>query len=385
MLDVQVDIQVPTTVLEKLRAAFADDVQLALIAADVDRVQSYVFESAKLAEMRGASLILDLLNVKDSNHEDWGDVEIEGQAVTGIRQMLADEFSQAVVIYTSGGGAMIVSELDQAGKIKKRIEQLYVEMTLTATITVVYEPVRLADLEGRPASTAWINTKIETAYGEASRLLKDNSGEPERGQFSELYALLGYRLRREKQKKLTAPIFEVSSFTERCGYCHFRPAFTIASEIDERPICQVCGRKRQDQGKDDRFAQSFYINGFKKHIENRAENKNPVPYQRKWIGVQSPPDLEAIAEAADKRASNFVGIIYADGNDMGAQLERLKTADDLECFANEVRMAMEQAVFSGLGNLLDGPRKTERKYKKGRKRTHTYHPFEIITIGGDDV
>lgn len=385
--------QVDGTALGRLRRIFADDTPLALIAADVDRVQSYVFESAKLAEMRGASLILDLLNVKDSDEEEvWGDLEIEKHPVKGVQQILDPQ--KTVVIYASGGGAMIVSELAQAEEIKDRIEKLYAETTLTATITVVYEPVRLADLESKPAATDWLKAKMATARGEALRLLKDNrpaDPESERGRFSELYASLGYQLRRAKQSKLTAPIFEVSSFTERCGYCHFRPACKIAPEVDERPICQVCLRKRQDKRQDDgdRPAQSFYLNKFKKYLGGEAKGGSPLPYDQNWTNVESPPDLEAIAKAGDKRANNFVGIIYADGNDMGAQLECLKNANDLESFANQVRTAMEQAVFSGLGTLLDGPRNGEREYPRrdGQKRARAikYHPFEIITIGGDDV
>lgn len=395
MSDEQVDLQA-ATVPEKLREAFDDGTPLALIAADVDRVQNYVFESAKLAEMRGASLILDLLNVKDSDDKNiWGDVEINEKQVTGIPQVLKDEFPLARLVYASGGGAMIVSELAQAEEIKERIEKLYAETTLTGAITVVYEHVRLADLENKPASTDWIKTKMEKASGEALRLLKDNSHtadkESDRGRFSELYASLGYQLRRAKQSKLTAPIFEVSSFTERCGYCHFRPAREIAPEVDERPICQVCIRKRQDKRQDDgdRAAQSFYLGKFRDYLEIQAKGELLLPYSLKWAGAQSPPDLEAIAEAAGGRANNFVGVIYADGNDMGAQLERLKSAAGLGSFADEVRTAMEQAVFSGLGTLLNGPCDGEREYRgrdgQKRKRKIKHHPFEIITIGGDDV
>ena len=398
-----------------LRESFGEQTPLALIAADVDRVQNYVFESAKLAEMRGASLILDLLNVKDSDEpEKWGDVHIDGRPIKGIPQVLTEEFGlpHECLIYNAGGGALILAPWDQAEAIKKRIEVLYLNTTLTATITVAYEPVSWTDLENGiepPNLAGWFAGHAEVAIGEASRLMKHNLVGPDewnksqapaalilaqysrRKCFGEWHSALGYKLRCAKQRKATAPIFEVSPFTERCSYCHYRPACRLAPEIDERPICQVCHRKRQDH--DGRAAHSFYLRGFQGYLESEAEAGNELRYWKgtknlNWVEIESPPDLKAIAEAGSGR-DNFVGIIYADGNNIGGEIERLKTLDEFHVFAEEVRDAVEKAVFRSLGDLLDGHCKTTREYrdKEGRKRerNHKHHPFEIVSIGGDDV
>ncbi len=402
------------TVGERLAQVFGEQTSLALIAADVDRVQSYVFESAKLAEMRGASLILDLLNVKESDDSDqWGDVKIGGQPIKGIPQVLRElGLPDECVIYKAGGGALILAPLDRAEEIKEKIERLYLDATLTATITVAYEPVSWSDLENGielPNSAGWFAGHAGVAIGEASRLIKHSLVDPNewntsrdpaalvlaqyrsRKCFGEWHSALGYKLRCAKQRKANAPIFEVSPFTERCSYCHFRPASRLAPEIDERPICEVCHRKRQDH--DGRAARSFYLRRFQRYLESEAEAGNELRYWKgtknlNWAEIESPPDLESIAKAGSGR-DHFVGIIYADGNNIGGEIEKLKSLDEFGEFAKEVRDAVEKAVFRSLGDLLDRPCEATREYrdKKGRKRerNHKHHPFEIVSIGGDDV
>jgi len=403
------------------RRYFGHEAPLVLIAADVDRVQSYVFESTKLPEMRGASLILDLLNVKDSDDEErWGNLRVNGQPIKGIPQILADEFHlpRESIVYASGGGALIIAPAACAEDIKQRIEQLYVETTLTATTTVVYQRVNLRDLalgiDPIPLEN-WFNAKACQASGEAWRLLKHNLVTVEEWgelnassdlkdehyyrskRFGQLQTVLSYKLRRAKQSKPTAPLFEVSPFTERCAYCQFRPAFKLTSDVDQAPICQACDRKRQKQ------ARSFYVTQFIQHLRSEACRDNELPYlsgvkqDRKvadwdeiWDEIEPPPDLEAVGEAAEARlVRNYVGIIYADGNDMGAMLDSLETPAAFKSFAQQVRSAIQQAVFSGLGKLLHGHRTTEREEigsdGKKRKRMIRYHPFEIVSIGGDDV
>lgn len=397
------------------RQYFSGQAPLALIAVDADQVQSYVFESAKLPEMRGASLILDLLNVKDDEDEQvWGALKIEGLAeekkIIGLPQMLADEFElpRECVIYAAGGGALLIAPLAEVDRIKCRIERLYVETTLTATATAVHLPVRLRDLAHGLETPApdWFQTSAPKAQGEAFRLLKDNligsevSGEQWRKTtlaehltaemharercFGQLQKVLGDKLRRAKQSKETAPHFEVSTFTERCAYCLRRPSVGL-SPGEERPVCRACGRKRQ--GRDSR---SFYLRRFKAYLDRAPDEHRHYldcieSKGKRFDKLEPPPDLEAVAEAGQSERK-FIGVIYADGNNLGALLEGLPTPAAYRSFATEVRAALEHAVYSGLGALLDGYGEVKREYKKQAfPATHEHHPFEIVSIGGDDV
>jgi CRISPR-associated protein Cmr2 len=412
-----IDLETDFPEYEELRTwcrnLFGGDIPLALLYSDVDGIQNYVFESAKLAEMRGASLVLDLLNVKSSDEEHLGGIQIAGAPVRGIPQVLVEDFNlpHECVIYSAGGSALIIAPRDKADEIKERIQQLYVETTLMTTVTVVSQPVELRDLVHGIKSPVeeWFTASGAAATGEAWRLIKaglvrqhdwtdhsdvsslDEAAYYRSKRFGQLYAALNYRLRRQKESKQTAPLFEVSPVTERCSYCHFRPAYTLAREIAERPICRACDTKRKVGSKG--AAHSHYIDKFKSFLFGQNGPPESIPYlsgiKRDWDSIESPPDLEAVAAAGKKKAGNYVGIIYADGNDMGAAIEGLGTLSDFRQFAMMVRRAIETAVFSGLGHLLSGHHETEREHIDDRggkhRRKHTYHPFEIVSIGGDDV
>lgn len=390
-----------------------------LIAADVDHVSSYVFESAKLSEMRGASLILDLLNTKRSDDEGINQIEIESEQkiIKGIPQIITEEFglSDDYVIYVAGGSALICAPVDKAEQIKKRIERLYIDTTLTATITVVSLQVSQLELNNeieQPFEQRF-SSKAMKAKGAAWRLIRDNLVKQEDWgkyskptdlssahydnirSFGKIYAELAHRIRRAKDSKTTAPIFEVSPFSERCAYCHFRPSHALApapaDEIRRRPICRACNLKREAGNKSE--GHGHYIKAFKTHLDKQASQGRGMTYMQgvktDWKQIISPPDLNAVAEAAKGKATNYVGIIYADGNDMGAAIEGLQKLEDFKLFANGVREAIETAVFNSLGQFLDGPRESarERLVENGTKikKNLIYHPFEIVSIGGDDV
>ena len=78
----------------------SDEPQWALLSADTDRTQEYVFESAKLPEIRGASRQLDDLNVQ-------------------IGKMVKNEKGE--VILADGGGLLAWVPLDVAADLVLQI------------------------------------------------------------------------------------------------------------------------------------------------------------------------------------------------------------------------------------------------------------------------
>lgn len=90
-----------------------------------------------------------------------------------------------------------------------------------------------------------------------------------------------------------------------------------------------------------------------------------------------PVDLEEIAKGAVP--GGYIGIIYADGNNMGALLEKLRTPDAYHQFADGVYSAVQQSVFSSLACHVK-PVQTTR-----REGALWIYPFEILSVGGDDV
>lgn len=93
--------------------------------------------------------------------------------------------------------------------------------------------------------------------------------------------------------------------------------------------------------------------------------------------------LTEIGAASD----GFVAYIYADGNNMGAYIrDRIKTPEDYERFSQDVFKATEQSVYWALAHHVHPYKYTpDAKSSRDNQKTVWIHPFEIITIGGDDV
>jgi hypothetical protein len=72
-------------------------------------------------------------------------------------------------------------------------------------------------------------------------------------------------------------------------------------------------------------------------------------------------------------------MIYADGNNVGRLIATLSTPDDLHRTSRHLSDAARDAVFFALAHCLQ-PAEVRRK----RDRV-VVHPFEILTIGGDDL
>jgi CRISPR-associated protein Cmr2 len=89
--------------------------------------------------------------------------------------------------------------------------------------------------------------------------------------------------------------------------------------------------------------------------------------------IAGPEDLDQIGEAA--KPAGYIGVIYADGNSFGAYIGQARTPAHYSTRANRVYQALEEAVYATL----------ERHIKPQSIRNKKIYPFEILSIGGDDV
>ncbi len=324
---------------------------LALLSADTDKIKQYVFESARLPEIRGASMLLDELN------RGW-----PGNGTPNIREIFAarglpigrkdDKSAPSCIIYAGGGSFLALVPHDLAEALKADIEALYPRTTGVATITCVWQPV------------------------DADEVL---------GHLDDLMARQSLLLRRAKQEKDPLPFFEAISPARRCDSCGIRPAAEVETEPKLRWLCQPCKRKvdKSRQGK------TLWVQEFVSELLDGRLNCDPVAYGQginptALDSVQEAKDLEEIAQASKDKKS--IGFIYADGNGVGRLVEESKTVEEYRRKSNILHAAMRQAVFTALGRHLHIAHDVSREVAKGRyEKVDAIHPFEIITIGGDDA
>jgi CRISPR-associated protein Cmr2 len=333
-------------VTQFLQDELGDQQALSLISADTDRVKSYVFESARLPEVRGASGLLTRLNEKKICELLWNCFQLPPECL----------------LYAAGGSALIIVPTQLADNIADSIQRLYLDETRAVTISVVHRPCLPKE---------WVKG-IEAS----------------KGNFGNLVKWMSYDLRRAKESRAFYPFFATTPHMRRCDSCEVRPATKPMERAqvgeENKWVCDVCHHKRR-WGKSQK---SRYIELFEDFLEGNAGARKHIDGKywqtivkhggrNRVIGAKT---LEEIGRGAEGKAQRYVGIIYTDGNDIGARLERSETPAEYRTLSEELLRVTREATFKSLaGQVL----LKEIKCSDGEKRW--VHPFEIVAIGGDDV
>ncbi len=332
----------------------------ALLAADTDRTQEYVFESSRLPEIRGASRILDDLN-------EWAGDQISREG--------------GDVIIAAGGMLLALVPKNKADDLAKAIERQYPIETHNATTTVTSRPVTDEMLtDGFPKSDAV---------------------------FGSLMNWVGMWLRREKDGREYMPWHETCPHAERCHSCQIRPADADRS-LPDLPLCFVCSEKKSYKGLKARrqekhqIGRDYWFNRFQQFLEKNEELSDQYYQgQHAFPNIQSgagnywtPQDLSEIGQACQSR-KGYVGYIYLDGDEMGKVFSQIETKEQAKALSGTLENAAHNSVMSALAKHLHpakiqpsesraetGDETPQEAIKAGTVRIH---PFEIITIGGDDL
>ena len=430
------------------------DPQVALISGGATKIKQYVFESAKLPEIRGASALLDQINlvgIPTLFHSTFDEFELETEDRDLVEQVRADFARRHTgtqllncpecIIYANGGEVLAFAPVSLAQELADEIEYLYTSQTGVANSVTVWKPFHLVELVGGLQPVRLFERLEEASYKQALLSELDLSYEEitQKKCFGELAADLAlekFRRRegnateaecspgdkpRESQQEGQAALpegrdhnenvlrraklsshWETVSYGRRCRSCERRVAsrqFDLAG--DDQPVCEPCFQKLkvgwelkrtwvarfesflQKNEKGINYAETYYL---------ATEDREPFDvrnhyHTRRWDGKtfpDRPQDLNEIGLASQPQG--YVGVIYADGNNMGALLEHLRTPHSYKTFAQDVHRATLDAVFNALKDLR--PHKIDREERRGGKPylyTFWIHPFEILSVGGDDV
>ncbi|HJQ31676.1 MAG TPA: hypothetical protein VJ866_05850 [Pyrinomonadaceae bacterium] len=364
-------------------------VTVALVFGGATKIKDYVFESARLPEIRGASGLLDRVNTEDVRRL-WEEHEPDG---IGCGEC---------IIYSGGGEVLAFAPVCCAQWLADEIERRYARATLMAQAVAVWQAfelrqIRLGLLNGGQLDHARVRGLL--GYNPAGG-----------GGFGSLItplALARYRRREgnveEGRAGRVIGHIETTPFARRCSSCERRAAVVNARVGDvDRPLCEPCARKRvfgqlSKRGDADvswweraRFIWEPAPPGqetpsWAKRFEEWLEREdNPEAKSSYTVGgsvreLKAPRDLGEIAQASSP--PGFIGFVYADGNDMGGLLQNLETPSAYATFAEEVSSALQNSTFAALAKRL----KPTRVSREGRSAEVAVHPFEILSIGGDDL
>lgn len=387
--------------------------KVGLVYGGATKIKGYVFESAKLPEVRGASVLLDRINLYDARAL-FG----ERNGRYGLVQTFMD--APECVIYANGGDILALAPTSLAKDIASEIERLYITETLVGQGVAIAREFSLLELQyGLRPDEFWIQEYQDgLADKELGPVLRAYYGVPnlERGEndetlffrrktFNELSTSLALERhrRRDGNPPRLIPNFEIISYARRCSACDRRGAVHYF-EAQDYYLCEPCAHKRyvgylaKKFGPDTRwFTDNFlwpnpepiwlwYREFEEKYLARHPDQRERYYGQTDPRKADNPWDLGEIAQVSDP--PRFIGLIYADGNNVGGLVERIASPAAYRQFARRLFLATRDAVFASLADHLQAAPITaseERTKWTGETGDVWIHPFEILSIGGDDL
>lgn len=411
------------TLQQIIRACLAEeDDAIALVYGGATKIKGYVFEAPKLPEIRGASTLLDRINTAD--------LRTLWRAEVG-RLLGSEDLAEHCIVYASGGNVLAFAPAQQGADLAAAIEQTYARETITANSVAVADTFQLIELRyGLKPTTFWLEQFTESWQNDDLRPLlasyyygeKDESPDRRffiRKRFGELVTRLATLANRRRESldgdhhnplRRNIAHDQLLPGQERCATSGIRPAVVQTYQPDRPLVSEASARKlyvgqkvkrpnirlpwfeetfgaleaptpwelrfTHTQGSDDRLPEVRikWDQQFRKTPYFEAMNSLESQKAR----IVSARDVGEIGQAS--KPDRYIGLIYADGNNVGRRVATLKTPEEYWEFSQKLEEATFQAVFTALSKHLRPMLVTN---EEGERRWT--HPFEILTIGGDDL
>lgn len=293
-----------------------------MVKGGVVKVKEYLLETNKIKEIRGASLILDKINRKIIP------LEVE------------KNFINESLIYAGGGNILLVVPKGCGKKFARHIEEIYEKTTIIAQNVAISKEIALKDLAMDKYHKTMTNIEYLLKERQMSKI--DFRTKDFRGSFE--YILKGV----DEEK------YKINSDDDKlCDSCNNRVA---KYKLDNEKYCLSCLHKNIIGGKNARIS-------FQKEFEQYCSSNE---YVNKNIEIINLKDIKS------ENGTNSIGVIYGDGNNMGAVINKVKNILQMKYFSDKTENSVKEAVYGALAKNL-------------KEENNVLEKFEIIALGGDDI
>jgi CRISPR-associated protein Cmr2 len=387
------------TLQRSIRQQLGDADRIDLVYGGATKIKGYVFEAARLPEIRGASALLDFA----------GDQEVRRI----WRERLGDPFGEECLIYAGGGNFLAFAPAGRGPELAQMVERNYTDLTQTALSVAVSASFRLIELRyGRLSfdehgnlqfwieefQRAWqdeaLRPQLDRYYGSSN----DTRGERfyQRKTFGELVTLLAtmYNRRRDErfsngEERYLAMVPRLP-WLKRCESSDQRPALLTTGDygaLSEASVRKLAVGRRLKSDRPEivreleqainwqvpaKLAEKSWEARWREFLSNKGAD---TPYAKAWqeLGERVVPAQDT--HQIGKAGGGFIGLLYADGNNVGRKIATIATPQEYRAFSDLISVAATDAVFRALATHLRPQRDGDR----------WFHPFEILAIGGDDL
>ncbi|MBW4634704.1 MAG: type III-B CRISPR-associated protein Cas10/Cmr2 [Iphinoe sp. HA4291-MV1] len=417
--------------LDELKSKYSElwnqTTRIGLVYGGATKIKQYVFEAAKLPDIRGASALLDRINLVDLPAF-FGKYEKDVPKSISISLWLKKHFPELeralipeLIIYSTGGNILAFCPTAFVDDFANAIEKRYTEETLTANSCAVGAKYKLLEirfglLPHQIDKTFWLDKYIENqkhpliqAYFDQPDVTEPEQAFKNRKSFNELVGELtslfnqrrcGNDFADERPSRRYPPMFETHPYLIR-DEGDRRSAVMKAEGLPNAPwFSEALARKRivgQIAKRDDSpkgwyekvgfdwQPKQIYIPSWVQKFEKFLD-ENGLGNQY-YTQPSKPEEARSVREIGNASTPNgFVAYIYADGNNMGGYIQKIKTPQEYQQFSKDIFSATEQSVYKALVQHLRPHQLKNLTDKDNENRNGCWiHPFEILTIGGDDV
>ena len=344
-----------------------------LVALDTDHIKQYVFGTDKLKEIRGASSILDRLNREEMD------------------RIVHEADPDAETIYAHGGSGQFLVDSKKINSFIQRIKGAYSAVTFGgASISCAVQP--LPDL---PPDQLWVKDIPEELELLRWQMHDAKNNPPElvslpSHPFIKTCEACGIEYAAKKDVQMTDDRDEENQESRYCMSCH-------AKRLEDKAVkTRIKGLVR-------------FLHTSDKAVRHEQRETRKSRQQMLWARLFSqlsevhytiPPRTERphkFDDFSEGGAKDYLGLIYADANNMGKRLELIKKLADTRRFANIVDNGVYRALavaiekhtivkdIAGEEGADDTDDTDEDEENDTQQRKKPRFPFDVLLIGGDDI
>jgi hypothetical protein len=325
-------------------------VSRSLIAFDTDHIQEYVLGTNRLKEIRGASTILDRLNRYETVDIAWRNFDTQR-------------------IYAHGGSALFLVDSQQAEALGQAVQKLYRDKTgdgasITYAIQAIPDPAPANIMSAQELAGNITMTQVLKLLRLRLRLAKDS-----------LQVKMSPRDAAQQNTGCASIALTSHALLCTCESCGMAYAYKLWRDSndpeDEGRYCRVCIAKRsEDRQIKNRLDEAHGISSLQQTLWGRVLQSLAPGFLPAGKSLpQRPRDFNIFGNFAPDK--EYLGLIYADANNMGQALDNLHTLNEVQEFAEKI----DNAVFKAMGQAIS-------EHLPVHEGTF---PFDVLLVGGDDI
>lgn len=316
-----------------------------LVALDTNHIKQYVFATDKLKEIRGASSLLDRLNRRE------------------MEEVAREHGIEITSIYTNGGAGLFVVDSVRAQEFKLLVQQRYREMS-----------------KGQ-ASITGVVQELPAAAPERIEDLMDYN-------LQHQLDLMRYHLRAAKDTPPDVIALPSHPFMRPCNSCGNNYAENEYHDPGEQDTfyCASCLEKQDEDrqiknrisdtvgriNRDERVKEAYLWGRVIRYLREAGYNFKGEPES-----LDRPNDFNEFYHFTE--AKDYLGLIYADANNMGVEVEKQHTLRELREFAVHI----DEAIFRAMSRAITQYLPIVPINRDGTQVS--IFPFDILLVGGDDI